>query len=221
MCKLTSPFWLWFSLSSLMFLSRKSCECLWYSACSSRSYGWKNKICKFVKTNYQIRQICLHTCLPAITTATHTDEVVSVVIFFGCKVIQICRVLVLQRQRNTKVKGQSYSTDLTEVAGVYACCSPGGCKEKILVPWCSPISSKLLPPPPWAHPASPGDQCWLGSWPHTHTEMSKMCISHKWINCNTCSPDWGCVTHLVLALFQSVVSFANCFLFLRISGKSS
>lgn len=33
-----------------------------------------------------------------ITAGTHLDEVVGIVLFLACKVIQVCRVLVLQRQ---------------------------------------------------------------------------------------------------------------------------
>lgn len=53
---------------------------------------------------------------------------------------------------------------------------------------------------------------------HTKIYLMHLCISIFW---DTRGLNRVRAAHLLLALFQSVVSFANCFLFLRISGKSS
>lgn len=79
--------------------------------------------------------------------ATHMYEVVSVVVFFGSKVIEVCRVLVLQG------KG--------ERSGIV--CRTLQTEEETLKPWCSPVSSRLLRLPPWGRPASPGGRCWSDS----------------------------------------------------------
>lgn len=39
-----------------------------------------------------------------VSATTHTDEIVSIVIFFGCEVVQVSGVLVLQGPNNRKVK---------------------------------------------------------------------------------------------------------------------
>lgn len=50
-----------------------------------------------------------------ITAGTHLDEVVGVVLFLACKVIQVCRVLVLQRQREWR-GGKALGSQVTDLA---------------------------------------------------------------------------------------------------------
>lgn len=50
-----------------------------------------------------------------ITAGTHLDEVVGVVLFLRCKVIQVCRVLVLQRQREGR-GGKALGSQVTHSA---------------------------------------------------------------------------------------------------------
>lgn len=92
--EVTSPVWLWLSLSSLMFLLRNSCEFLWYSACSSSSCGRGNRQGDLKQRFWKLDTFSFLACV----AATHLDEVVGVVVFLGGKVVQVCRVLVLHRQ---------------------------------------------------------------------------------------------------------------------------
>lgn len=107
--KLGLPFWLWSSLSSLMFLSRNIWEFLWYSACSSRSYFLTKREAEAVDIKRNKSQSLKKGHIIAVTV-THTNKVICIVILLSCKVIQVCRVLVLRRQQQ-KVRDQDYATD--------------------------------------------------------------------------------------------------------------
>lgn len=170
-----------------MFVLRNSYEFLWYSACSSRSCSWRNN--KYICTtdwvysslfldHSSVRHFCWMKLLlfslqkdQTITAATHADEVVGVVFFLTCKVIQICRVLVLQRQRNRGVRGHSYTSDsrfsawlINTAPGVVAC-------------WYLDV---LQPPPSFIYfLPEPILLCLRtsASLAPDHTENSKMCVS--------------------------------------------
>ncbi len=133
------------------------------------------------------------------------DEIVSVVFFLSCKVIQICRVLVLQREETERSKVKATQLISCSVLcstilhhGVDASCD---CRQKH---W---YLDALQPPPSLLHFLSEPILLCLGTsaglapeWDQTCTH--KMCIS-LCVNGLT-------VTHVVLTSAVQLTEFLHC-----------